>query len=113
VAGAAGAIHGLFTASLYPDVVFNVDVSLTSLAAPLIGGVATAAGPALGALLYVGVGELLEIFAPGLHTAVIGLLLLLVILFMPSGIGPFVAARLRTSARPTNAPESAAHKAAE
>jgi len=113
VAGAAGAIHGLFTASLYPDVVFNVDVSLTSLAAPLIGGVATAAGPALGALLYVGMGELLEIFAPGLHTAVIGLLLLLVILFMPAGIGPFVAARLRTQPRPTSAPGSAVHKVAE
>ncbi len=96
IAGGAGAIHGLFTASLYPDVAFNVDVSLTALAGPMIGGVATATGPALGALLYVGVGELLEIFAPGLHTAVIGLLLLLVILFMPNGIGPFLASRLRS-----------------
>ena len=72
IAGAAGAVHGLFTASLYPDVVFNVDVSLTALAGPLIGGVGTALGPFLGAVLYVGVGELLAIFAPGLHLAVIG-----------------------------------------
>ena len=95
IAGAAGAIHGLFTASLYPDVVFNVDVSLTALAAPLIGGVATASGPALGAVLFVGIGEILEVYAPSFHTAAIGLLLLLVILFMPAGLGPFLARRLR------------------
>ena len=51
IAGAAGAVHGLFTASLYPDVVFSVDVSLTALAVPLIGGVATVSGPVLGAHL--------------------------------------------------------------
>lgn len=113
IAGAAGAIHGLFTASLYPDVAFNIDVSLTALAGPLIGGVATATGPALGALLYVGVGEFLEIFAPGLHTAVIGLLLLLVILFMPSGIGPFLATRLRPRARRSDASGAAVQKVAE
>ena len=110
IAGAAGAIHGLFTASLYPDVVFNVDVSLTALAAPLIGGVATASGPALGAVLFVGIGEILEVYAPSFHTAAIGLLLLLVILFMPAGFGPFLARRLRPRAEaPIKAaiPESA------
>ena len=35
IAGAGGAVHGLFTVSLYPDDVFSVDVSLTALAAPL------------------------------------------------------------------------------
>jgi branched-chain amino acid transport system permease protein len=94
IAGAAGAVHGLFTASLYPDVVFSVDVSLIALAVPLIGGVATASGPALGAVLYVGIGEILQIFAPSLHVAVVGLLLLLVILFMPAGLGPFLMQRL-------------------
>jgi branched-chain amino acid transport system permease protein len=95
LAGLAGAFHGLFTASLYPDVVFSFDTSITALAVPLIGGVATAFGPAAGAILFVGVGELLDIFAPGLHNVVIGALLVAVVLFMPSGLVPFIGQRLR------------------
>lgn len=100
IAGAAGAAHGLFTASLYPDDVFSVDVSLTALAVPMIGGMATAAGPVAGAALLVGIGELLQIFAPSLHLVVIGAMLLAVVLFMPRGLAPFLAAPLRRLAMP-------------
>jgi branched-chain amino acid transport system permease protein len=95
IAGAAGAVHGLFTASLYPDVVFSVDVSLIALAVPLIGGAATAFGPVLGALFYVGIGELLAVYAPSVHVVAVGAVLLIVILFMPGGLLPFIAERLR------------------
>ena len=94
IAGAGGAVHGLFTASLYPDDVFSVDVSLTALAVPMIGGMATASGPVAGAALLVGIGELLQIFAPGLHLVVIGALLLAVVMVMPRGLMPFLARRL-------------------
>jgi branched-chain amino acid transport system permease protein len=95
IAGAAGAIHGLFTASLYPDVVFSVDISLIALAVPLIGGVATVFGPVLGALFFVGMTELLAVYLPSLHIVAIGAALLIVILFMPGGLLPFIASRLR------------------
>ena len=58
---------------------------------------ATAFGPVAGAVLFVGVGEILQIFAPGLHLVVIGALLLAVILFMPSGLVPFILSRFRDS----------------
>jgi branched-chain amino acid transport system permease protein len=95
VAGLAGAVHALFTASLYPDVAFSVDLSLIALAVPLIGGVATASGPALGALLYVGLREVLQLFAPSAHLTILGLLLLAVVLFMRDGIGPTLARLVR------------------
>jgi branched-chain amino acid transport system permease protein len=98
IAGFAGAAHGLFTASLYPDVVFSVDVSLIALAVPLIGGVATAFGPVAGAILYVGISEVLQVFAPSVHVAAVGVLLLAVILFTPSGLLPFLLERLRRRA---------------
>jgi branched-chain amino acid transport system permease protein len=94
-AGAAGAVHGLFTASLYPDVVFSVEVSLIALAVPLIGGVATVSGPLMGAVFYVVVGEFLAVYAPNFQVASIGVMLLTVILFMPAGLMPFVLKRLR------------------
>jgi branched-chain amino acid transport system permease protein len=102
LAGLAGATHALFAASLYPDVVFAVDTSIVALAIPLIGGVATAAGPVLGAVLYVGIREILQVIAPGLHLTIVGLLLLAVILFMRDGVAPTlarVALRRRKAAR--------------
>jgi branched-chain amino acid transport system permease protein len=99
IAGAAGAVHGLFTASLYPDVVFSVDVSLIALAVPLIGGAATAFGPVVGALFYVGIGELLAVYAPSVHVVAVGAVLLIVMLFMPGGLLPFISERTRQRRR--------------
>jgi branched-chain amino acid transport system permease protein len=86
IAGLVGAIHGLYAASLYPDTVFSVDLSLIALAVPLIGGVATASGPLVGAVLYVGIREVLQVIAPAAHLVIVGLLLLAVILFMRDGV---------------------------
>jgi branched-chain amino acid transport system permease protein len=86
IAGLAGAVHGIFAASLYPDVIFSVDISLVALAVPLIGGVATTAGPVAGAVLYVGIREFLQSIAPGLHVTIVGLLLLAVVLFLHDGV---------------------------
>ncbi len=86
IAGLAGAVHGIFAASLYPDVIFSVDISLVALAVPLIGGAATASGPVAGAALYVGIREFLQSIAPGLHVTIVGLLLLAVVLFLHDGV---------------------------
>jgi branched-chain amino acid transport system permease protein len=98
IAGLVGAIHGLFAASLYPDVVFSVDLSLIALAVPLIGGVGTAAGPLVGAVLYVGIREILQVIAPGAHLVIVGLLLLCIILFLRDGVVVAVARRWRRKA---------------
>jgi branched-chain amino acid transport system permease protein len=95
IAGLAGAVHGLFAASLYPDVVFSVDVSLVALAVPLIGGVATASGPLAGAVVYVGIREALQLIAPGLHVTIVGLLLLGVVLFMNEGVAVAIVRAMR------------------
>jgi branched-chain amino acid transport system permease protein len=112
IAGAAGAVHGLFTASLYPEVVFSVDVSLTALAVPLIGGVTTVSGPLVGAIFYVGIGELLAIFAPSFQLAAVGAMLLIVMLFMPMGLVPFLTQRLRRKSQPA-APSTPLSEAAQ
>jgi branched-chain amino acid transport system permease protein len=81
--------------------VYQVDLSLVALAAPLIGGVGTAFGPVLGAALYVGVREVLQIAAPAMHLAVVGLLILLVTLFLPAGLGPALARMWRRPSLPS------------
>jgi ABC-type branched-subunit amino acid transport system permease subunit len=59
--------------------------------------VATASGPALGALLYVGLREALQLIAPSAHLTILGLLLLVVVLYMRDGIGPTLARLVRQS----------------
>ncbi len=104
IAGLGGGIHAVFASSLYPDVVFSVDLSLVALAVPLIGGVATGMGPLVGAALYVGLREFLQIVAPGLHLVIVGLLILLVVLYLRDGVAPAVARILRQRlARPGRA----------
>jgi len=103
IAGLVGAVHGIFAASLYPDVLFSVDISLVALAVPLIGGVATVSGPLAGAILYVGLREVLQVIAPALHLTIVGLLLLAVVLFMREGI-VVALARIVTRRRPRMTP---------
>lgn len=91
IAGLAGAVHGIFAASLYPDVVFSFDISITALAVPLIGGASTALGPVIGAVLFVGIREVMQVIAPGAHLVIVGLLILAVVLFMRDGVAPSLA----------------------
>lgn len=99
-AGAAGAVHALYSSSLFPNEVFSVDLSIVALAVPIIGGVGTAAGPVAGAILYVLLREVLQVVAPSLHLAIVGLVLLLVLLFMRAGLVPTLARLLRRSGTP-------------
>lgn len=86
VAGAVGATHGLFAGSIYPQIVFSVDTSVAAIAVTLIGGIGFAAGPVVGALLFVILREVLQVFVPGLHLAALGAVVVLVVLFLPGGL---------------------------
>ena len=110
IAGFTGAVHGLFASSLFPNVVFAIELSIIALAVPLIGGAGTALGPVIGAVLYVLVRELLQVIAPGLHLTFVGVLLLLVILFMRDGVAPTLGRQLARLRRPHAAPALALQK---
>jgi branched-chain amino acid transport system permease protein len=112
IAGFTGAVHGLFASSLFPNVVFAIDLSIVALAVPLIGGAGTASGPVVGALLYVLIRELLQVIAPGLHLTIVGLLLLAVILFMRDGVVVALARQLKPLRAPS-APQPLAVRSEE
>nr|WP_281411509.1 branched-chain amino acid ABC transporter permease [Enterovirga sp. DB1703] len=99
IAGLTGAVHGVFASSLFPNEVFSIDLSIIALAVPLIGGAGTALGPVLGAVIYVGLREILQVLAPNLHLTIVGVVLLLVILFMRDGIAPALGRLFRLKDR--------------
>jgi branched-chain amino acid transport system permease protein len=84
VAGAAGCFYASFVGTLVPDAFFITE-SFTILAMVIVGGMGTLIGPVFGAILLTILPELLRGIGD-LRLIVYGVLVTLVVLFMPGGI---------------------------
>ena len=111
LAGLAGGIHALFVSYVTAGETFNITVPLTVVLMSVLGGTRHWAGPAVGAtfitgLLFVSAGS-----NPVAGKAAVGVILIVVILFLPNGIlGYFI--RRRAKAGDALAPEAASPLAA-
>ncbi|MBC3772914.1 ATP-binding cassette domain-containing protein [Brucella melitensis] len=85
-----GTFHAMYLTFIEPAAMFSLAFSIQIAMFALIGGLGTVAGPLLGAVLLVPITEWarasLGASALGLHGFVYGLVLILVVLFMPNGI---------------------------
>jgi len=106
ISSAMTSISGVFFAfyynNLFPEQVFNISRSIEIILAPVIGGVGTLFGPILGAVVLTSLSEgLTELLAalgweiPGIKQVFYGVVLLAVVMFLPNGIWPALARRLR------------------
>ncbi|HXW42558.1 MAG TPA: branched-chain amino acid ABC transporter permease [Xanthobacteraceae bacterium] len=96
VAGAAGCFYAGFVGTLVPDA-FSMTESFGVLAMVVVGGMGTLIGPAAGAVVLTVLPELLRGIGD-LRLIVYGVLVTLVVLFMPGGMvqaARALAARLR------------------
>lgn len=84
--GLGGSIYGYWIAFLEPFSLFSVDISIQLLVIAMIGGVGTVIGPIIGAVIFLVIEELVWAGFLQLHLLVMGLVLILVILFVPNGI---------------------------
>jgi branched-chain amino acid transport system permease protein len=87
--GLAGAFYTNYMGYIDPKVVFALhDISIISIMVVMVGGAATLTGPIVGALIMVLLAEVIRSI-PLLGTAhqtLFGLLLILIIIFLPNGI---------------------------
>ncbi|PZX17152.1 branched-chain amino acid transport system permease protein [Palleronia aestuarii] len=85
-----GTFHAMYLTYIEPASMFSLQLSIQIAMFALIGGIGTIWGPLLGAVLLVPITEFargaLGAEAIGLHGFVYGLVLMLVVLFMPDGI---------------------------
>jgi branched-chain amino acid transport system permease protein len=96
IAGAAGCFYASFVGTLVPDAFFITE-SFTILAMVIVGGMGTLIGPVFGAVLLTVLPEVLR-GVGDLRLVVYGLMLTLVVLFMPGGMvqaARYLAARIR------------------
>jgi branched-chain amino acid transport system permease protein len=100
-AGIQGVVGGAYSQSfgfVTPGNSFSVDFTLLPIAMGLLGGIYGTAGPIVGALLLGFVGEYLKLYIPYGHLIVYGIIIVLVIVFMPRGIVGLIKARLQEGA---------------
>jgi branched-chain amino acid transport system permease protein len=102
--GVGGSFYAFYLFSLQPNTVFGIPLSVEIIIRPIVGGAGTLLGPILGSFILSPLAELSRhYFAAGGftggHLIVYGLLLVVVVLFLPEGAYPYVRRRLGTEAR--------------
>jgi branched-chain amino acid transport system permease protein len=102
------AVSGVFFAfyynNLFPEQIFNINRSVEIILGPIIGGMGTLFGPILGAALLAlfadGATELVAALGwdiPGVKQLIYGIILFAVVVFLPHGVWPALARKLKVS----------------
>ncbi len=87
-----GTFYAYFEYYLQPNTVLNINHSVDIMIRPIVGGSGTVLGPILGSFLLELLGEFSRTYfagsVAGLNVVIYGLLLILVVLFLPHGVYP-------------------------
>lgn len=89
ITAAAGCLYVQYFLYIDADVAYGTARSVEVLLASIVGGVGTAFGPLVGALVLHGMGEVAKLFVgavPGIDLVLFGMALILVIAFAPRGL---------------------------
>ncbi len=99
----AGAFYAQYILFIDPSSTFSVDLSVQMALIAIVGGMGTAAGPLLGAMLVTPLGQILRNTLGGqfgsLHLALFGFALVLIVMFLPRGVAGLIADAWRLGRR--------------
>ncbi|MBM3572981.1 MAG: branched-chain amino acid ABC transporter permease, partial [Alphaproteobacteria bacterium] len=105
ISGALSGLGGAFYAHYYlyidPLIAYGPGISVEILLVPIVGGIGTVLGPLVGSVVLHGAGEAARRLmgdAPGLSLIFYGILLVLIIRFMPDGLMGLLRRRGQTHA---------------
>ena len=111
ITAAGGAFYAQYFLFVDSGIAYGPWISIEALLAPIVGGIGTAFGPLLGALVVKMLGELTKLVtgdAPGLDLVIYGGVLILIVAFAPQGIAGLIAdLRLRFARLRRRLPERA------
>lgn len=86
VAGLAGGVYAWNLSVFYPEAVFTLQISVFAIVFALFGGVGTVIGPLIGAGVLYSLYSAIGISTPQYFQLIYGLLIVLLVLFMPGGV---------------------------
>ncbi|MBV8166084.1 MAG: branched-chain amino acid ABC transporter permease [Alphaproteobacteria bacterium] len=103
----AGVFYAFFYNNMYPEQIFAISRSIEIILGAIVGGIGTLFGPVLGAFILTPLGELVTwaiehagINVPGAKQLVYGALMVVIVVFLPDGIWPWLARRLKLGGAP-------------
>jgi branched-chain amino acid transport system permease protein len=99
LSAALSALCGALYASLFlyivPDQMFGIEVSVEIAILPMLGGAGTLLGPLVGSLVLETASEIFKNIFHEAHLLIYGILIVLVVLFLPEGIVGTLMRKLR------------------
>jgi branched-chain amino acid transport system permease protein len=95
-----GALYASAFQFIVPDSVLNIDISVQIAIITMLGGAGTLLGPVVGAVLLLAASEIFKNQFQESHLLIYGILIVLVVLFLPEGIVGSLQKRLGDKARP-------------
>lgn len=96
-----GLTGGIFVVMIgyYHPSLFDPWISLQTVLIGIVGGLGSVVGPALTAIIVLGISEYLRVtlggLIPGLHLVIFAVMLMLVVLFKPEGLAPIFEGAIR------------------
>ncbi|MEI6202473.1 MAG: branched-chain amino acid ABC transporter permease [Enhydrobacter sp.] len=101
----AGVWNAFYYNNLFPETAFAMGRSIEITLSPIIGGLGTLFGPIVGAVVLTGLGEIFtsasdQFHLPGLKQIFYGFALLVIVMYRPAGIWPWLAKHLGFEERP-------------
>ncbi len=95
--GLAGGVYAYWTAFINPEGVFNVAITVQMLIMTFLGGPGTVIGPIVGAFIFEFLSEVVWSTFVNIHAAFLGVLIVLVVIFMPGGFMKLMQGKLSLS----------------
>ena len=82
----AGAMYASYFSFVGPDTVLTIEISVQAALIAMLGGAATVWGPILGSIVLTLTSEIFKTYFEHTHLVVYGALLIVVVIFLPSGV---------------------------
>jgi branched-chain amino acid transport system permease protein len=95
LAGLCGSLYGIYLFHVNPESVFKLDWTLYPILMCVIGGTGTILGPVIGAIFMTVVFALADVYFVQMHAVMAGILIIVVMRFMPNGLIGFFPKKVR------------------
>ena len=100
ITAVAGALYASLFLYIVPDQMFGVELSVEIAILPMLGGAGTLLGPVVGSIVLESASEIFKNIFKEAHLLIYGVLVVLVVVFLPEGIVGTVLRKLRRGSKP-------------